>query len=48
MTIFMQSSMSVARLVRLALLTAAFAVACGMPDSLDTVIGVFRVLFLES
>jgi hypothetical protein len=48
MTILTLSSMSIVRVVRLALLTTAFAVVCGIPDSLDTVIGIFRFLFLES
>lgn len=48
MTILMQPSLSVLRVVRLSLLTAAFAVVCGAPDSLDTLAGIFRFLFLDS
>ena len=32
------------RVLRLALVTALFAIACGLPDSLDAVIGAARAL----
>lgn len=40
--------MSSLRVARLSLLTALFAVACGLPDSLHAVIAAVRVVFLES
>jgi hypothetical protein len=38
------SGISVRRLLRLALITALFATACGLPDSLGAVFGALRAL----
>jgi hypothetical protein len=39
---------SAARIARLSLLTALFALACGLPDSLHTVVDAIRMLTLDS
>lgn len=37
-------SLSAFRVMRLTLVTALFAIACGLPDSLDAVFGALRAL----
>ncbi len=40
----MSSSMSLPRVFRLCLLTSAFVLVCGLPDSLDVLIDVVRFI----
>ncbi len=44
----MTITMSTLRIVRLCLLTALFAVACGLPDSVHAVIDAARIAFIDS
>ena len=37
-------SLSAFRVIRLSLITALFAIACGLPDSLTVVLGAVRAL----
>lgn len=38
------ASISAFRVMRLTLITALFAIACGLPDSLNVVVGAVRAL----